>query len=140
MTGQSNQLTGDKMATCVAGYLPKGSFAKPPDVSWMCGERDPREGGMKLRAAVVQGAPAGAPSEAMKLFSRLGWYELAAFAVILTTAVGVGLTVGFATCPLLGVAAGLAAAIATALLLAAVHRNRRVRHAVMELMHRITGQ
>jgi serine/threonine-protein kinase len=82
VTGQSNQVTGDKMATCVAGYLPKGAFAKPPDVSWMCNERDPREGGMKLRAAVVQGAPAGAPTEAMKLFSRLGWYELAAFAVI----------------------------------------------------------
>jgi hypothetical protein len=82
VTGQSNQLTGDKMATCVAGYLPKGAFAKPPDVSWMCSERDPREGGMKLRAAVVQGAPVGAPTDAMKLFSRLGWYEMAAFAVI----------------------------------------------------------
>ena len=82
VTGESNQLTGDKMATCVGGYLPKGSFAKPPDVSWMCNERDPREGGIKLRTAVVQGAPVGAPNEAMKLFSRLGWYEMAAFAVI----------------------------------------------------------
>jgi hypothetical protein len=82
VTGQSNQLTGDKTTTCVAGYLPKGAFAKPPDVSWMCKERDPREGGIKLRAAVVQGAPAGAPTDAMKLFARLGWYEMAAFAVI----------------------------------------------------------
>ena len=82
VTGQSNQVTGDKMATCVAGYLPKGAFAKQPDVSWMCTELDPREGGVKLRVAVVQGAPVGAPTEAMKLFSRLGWYEMAAFAVI----------------------------------------------------------
>ena len=81
VTGESNQLTGDKMATCVAGYLPKGAFAKPPDVSWMCNERDPREGGMKLRSAVVQGAPAGAPTDAMKLLSV--WVaEMAAFAVI----------------------------------------------------------
>jgi hypothetical protein len=82
VTGQSDALTGDKMATCVAAYLPKGSLAKTPDVSWMCKERDPREGGGKLRTAVVQGAAAGPPNEAMKLFSRLGWYEMAAFAVI----------------------------------------------------------
>jgi len=82
VTGQSDAGTGDKMATCVAAYLPKGSLVKAPDMSWMCKERDPREGAGKLRTAVVQGAPPGAPTEAMKLFSRLGWYDMAAFAVI----------------------------------------------------------
>jgi hypothetical protein len=42
--------------------------------------------------------------------------------------------------PLLGVLAAVGAAVGTALLLAAVYRVRRVRHAVMELMHRITGK
>lgn len=66
--------------------------------------------------------------------------RMAAFALILATALSVGLGVGFATSPLVGVLAAVAAAIVTALLLAAVYRIRRVRHAVMELMHRVTGQ
>ena len=36
--------------------------------------------------------------------------------------------------------ASFAFAIATSSLLAAVYRNRRVRHAMMELIHRITGR
>jgi hypothetical protein len=83
VTGEKDIATGDKLATCVAGYLPKGAFAKPPDVGPICGETDPRNGGLKLRSAVVAGAPTGAgPTDAMKIFSRLGWYEMAAFAVI----------------------------------------------------------
>ena len=66
--------------------------------------------------------------------------RIAAFAVIFTTVVGVGMTVGFATCVLLGVLAAIVTAAATALMLAAVYRLRVVRHVVMELMHRITGQ
>jgi hypothetical protein len=66
--------------------------------------------------------------------------RMTAFTLIFATAVGVGLSVGLATCLLFGVAAGVAAAVATAALLAVVYRSARVRHAVMELMHRITGQ
>jgi hypothetical protein len=66
--------------------------------------------------------------------------RMAAFAVIFTTVVGVGMTVGFATGALLGVLASVLTAAATALMLAAVYRVRPVRHLVMELMHRITGQ
>jgi hypothetical protein len=65
---------------------------------------------------------------------------MTAFALIFATALCVGLGVGFATSPLLGVLGAVATAIATALLLVAVYRSRGVRHAVMELMHRITGQ
>ena len=82
VTGESEDLTGDKMATCVAGYLPKGSFAKAPDLGWMCKDKDPREGGGKLRTAVVAAAPVGGPTDAMKIFARLGWYEMAAYAVV----------------------------------------------------------
>ena len=66
--------------------------------------------------------------------------RMASFAVIFATGLSVGLSVGFAAGPLLGVIVGVAGAIGTALLLAAVHRIPRVRHAVMEVMHRITGQ
>jgi hypothetical protein len=66
--------------------------------------------------------------------------RMTGFALIFGTAVAVGLSVGFAFGPLPGVLAGLGAAIGTALLLAAVSRVGVVRHAVMELMHRITGE
>jgi serine/threonine protein kinase len=83
VTGETEVATGDKLATCVAGYLPKGAFDKPPVMAPLCDETDPRAGGSKLRAAVVGGArPGSPPSEAMKLVSRLGWYEMATFAVI----------------------------------------------------------
>jgi hypothetical protein len=62
------------------------------------------------------------------------------FGLIFATAVGAGITVGFAfSSVLLGVPATVGAALATALLLAAIYRVRVVRHAVMEVMHRITG-
>jgi hypothetical protein len=48
--------------------------------------------------------------------------------------------VGFASGPLFGLAAAALTAVATALLLAAVYRVPRVRHFVMEGLHRITGQ
>ena len=62
------------------------------------------------------------------------------FTLIFATAISVGLAVGFASCPLLGVLAGVLAAVGTALILAAIYRTRLVRQVVMELMHRITGQ
>jgi hypothetical protein len=65
---------------------------------------------------------------------------VAAFTVILAMVFNVGLAVGFAASPLLGLLAGAAALVGTALLLAAIHRVRAVRHVVMDLMHRITGQ
>jgi hypothetical protein len=66
--------------------------------------------------------------------------RVAAFTVILAMVFNVGLVVGFAASPLLGLLAGVAALVGTALLLAAIHRARAVRHVVMDLMHRITGQ
>jgi fatty acid desaturase len=66
--------------------------------------------------------------------------RMAAFFVIFTTVVGVGMTVGFATCAWLGVLAAVLTFAATALVIAAVSRVRVVRHVAMELMHRITGQ
>jgi hypothetical protein len=83
VTGGSEHLLGNKLATCVAGYLPKGAFSKAPDVDWVCTETDPRVGGEKLHGAVVSAAGrGGGPTDAMKIFARIGWYDMAAFAVV----------------------------------------------------------
>jgi hypothetical protein len=66
--------------------------------------------------------------------------RMAAFSVIFTTVVGVGVSVGFASGPLLGLAAAALTVVVTALPLAAVYRVPSVRHVVMEGLHRITGQ
>jgi hypothetical protein len=65
--------------------------------------------------------------------------RMAAFFVIFTTVVGVGMTVGFATFWWFGVLAAVIIAGATALLIGAVYRVRVVRQVAMELTHRITG-
>ena len=65
---------------------------------------------------------------------------MAGFVVIFGAALSVGLAVGLATCLLYGILAFAAAAIGTALLLAAIYRIGAVRRFAMELMHRITGQ
>jgi hypothetical protein len=82
VSADSSQPLGNKLATCVAGYLPSGAFSKAPDLEWLCSETDPRVGGEKLHGAVVSGAPKGPPTEAMKIFARIGWYDMAAFAVV----------------------------------------------------------
>ena len=82
VTSESEVATGDKTTTCVAGYLPKGAFArKAPDFGWLCAEADPRVGARKLRAAVIEGG-GGTTTKAMKLVSKLGWYRMAAYSVV----------------------------------------------------------
>ena len=50
-------------------------------MSWVCDETDPRSGAEKLRVSVINGAK-GPTTEAMKIFSRIGWYDMAAFSVV----------------------------------------------------------
>ena len=67
----------------MVGYLPKNTFGSAPDFSGLCEMTDPRQGADKLRVAVVGSAPKSAgATEAMKIFSRIGWYDMAAFAVV----------------------------------------------------------
>lgn len=83
VTAEEQDVDLDKTASCVAGYLPKGAFAKSPDLSWLCEETDAQKGAQKLRVAVVTAAPkTGGPTDAMKLFSRITWYEMAVHAVV----------------------------------------------------------
>jgi hypothetical protein len=79
---QKQAIELDKAASCVANYLPKGAFGKSPDLGWLCTESDPNKGAQALRVAIVGSAPKGTLTDAMKLSARLGWYDMAAFAVI----------------------------------------------------------
>jgi hypothetical protein len=85
VTGESEKPVAptDKLSSCVMGYLPKNTFGSAPDFSGFCDVVDPRAGADKLRVAIVASAPkiAGA-TDAMKIFSRIGWYDMAAFAVV----------------------------------------------------------
>jgi serine/threonine protein kinase len=81
VTGEPDAATGNQLATCVAGYLPKGAFVATPKVDWLCDESDPRLGAERFRTAIVHGGAGTQITEAMKLFSRIGWYDMAAFAV-----------------------------------------------------------
>jgi hypothetical protein len=85
VTGESEKTVAatDKVSSCVMGYLPKDSFGTAPDFSGVCDITDPRAGADKLRVAVVGSAPkSGGATEAMKIFARIGWYDMAAFAVV----------------------------------------------------------
>jgi len=85
VTGESDKAVAatDKLSSCVMGYMPKDTFGSAPDFSGVCDTTDPRVGADKLRVAVVGSAPkAGGATEAMKIFARIGWYDMAAFAVV----------------------------------------------------------
>jgi hypothetical protein len=85
VTGESEKpvTATDKLSSCVIGYLPKNSFGSAPDFSGFCEQTDPRAGADKVRVAIVGSAPKSAvPTDAQKLFSRMGWYDMAAFAVV----------------------------------------------------------
>ncbi len=73
---------GSKLASCMAEYLPKGTFTKTPEVEWLCSETDPRIGADKLHSTIVANGPHSGASDAMKIFSRIGWYAMPAFAVV----------------------------------------------------------
>lgn len=80
--GDEDAGLGDQMATCVAGWLPKGAFGKPPDFGWVCEQNNPLEGAASLKSALVKYKPPGQVTDAMKVFSQLGWYEMAAYSVV----------------------------------------------------------
>jgi hypothetical protein len=85
VTGESEKAVAatDKLSSCVMGYLPKNTFGSAPDFSGFCDQTDPRAGADNLRVAIVGSAPkSGITTDAQKLFARMGWYDMAAFAVV----------------------------------------------------------
>jgi len=82
--GESDSdVTGNnKLSSCIASYLPKKTFDKAPDLSWVCSMESPRKGADKMRVAVVTHSPGKQVSSAMKLFSRMGWYDMVLYSVL----------------------------------------------------------
>ncbi|HSN98808.1 MAG TPA: hypothetical protein VLS89_11005 [Candidatus Nanopelagicales bacterium] len=71
------------MDACVAPLFPEGTFSKKiPDLSFVCTEPDPRRGVGHIKKQVVLGTANGLVSDGMREWALLGWYELAAFAVL----------------------------------------------------------
>jgi hypothetical protein len=71
VTGRSNERARDQRASCVAGYLPRGSLREDADISWFCSVSDARAGAERLKG-LVSGA------------LKLGWFWIPAYAVART--------------------------------------------------------
>lgn len=86
VTGEETDAAiADPLASCVTAHMPKGTFKRPlGDPAWLCTEKDPRAGADRLRVELVKGAAGGAPTEAMRTMSQMGWYDMPAFVVIRT--------------------------------------------------------
>jgi hypothetical protein len=72
--------SGD-LASCVARHFPTETFRDEPRVEWLCSTPEAKDGVVRMRAALV-GAAAGHVTPGMNLWSRLGWYRTAAYALI----------------------------------------------------------
>jgi hypothetical protein len=72
--------SGD-LASCVARHFPTETFRDEPHVEWLCSTPEAKDGVVRMRAALV-GAAAGHVTPGMNLWSRLGWYRTAAYALI----------------------------------------------------------
>lgn len=77
----TQMVPNSKLTACVNSYLPENSLEKAPDMGWVCSVESPRQGADKLRATLVANAPGHQVSTAMKLFSKMGWYDMLAFSV-----------------------------------------------------------
>lgn len=126
---------GDAMTTCAecGAEIPHWREQQP------CSKCGALNRNYDLNAALGEYAITGSPVS-LQVERAITEARMTALALILGTALSVGLAVGFATCLLYGFLAFVAAALGTALLLAAIYRVGAVRRFAMELMHRITGQ
>jgi hypothetical protein len=74
----------DKPATesaCAAALFPADTFTATPDFAFLCTETDPRRGAATMKTRVVLGSTKTL-TEGKLEWGTLGWYEMAAFAVI----------------------------------------------------------
>jgi hypothetical protein len=56
VTGEQKSATGNELATCVAGYLPRGGFENPGELGWLCSEVDAARGSAKLEKSARAGS------------------------------------------------------------------------------------
>ncbi len=74
MGSAKSNAAADSTSACAKEYL-TGAFESPQPMSWMCEEKDAVAGANKLKVAVVKGSKGGV-SDAMRLMSQAGWYDL----------------------------------------------------------------
>ena len=72
----------DAIGACAATLLPSDTFATPPDLGSFCKQRNPIEGARSLQNAVVSGGNGRGVTAGMKEIATMGWYRIAAFAVV----------------------------------------------------------
>lgn len=74
------------VAACMRPLFAEGTFNpdSEPDLAFVCDERDARRGGAMIRSTIVHAAADKRISEGMREWALLGWYELAAYAVVRT--------------------------------------------------------
>ncbi|UQA58471.1 serine/threonine-protein kinase [Polyangium aurulentum] len=72
----------DPNACAMAQFAPDAFDPSSREFGWMCAETDPRRGATRLKGQVVHAGLNGRVTEAMREWSVLQWYELAAFTVV----------------------------------------------------------
>ena len=81
-TRSPNSRPSDTTA-CVKSFFPKGTFAgRKPDFSTRCHDRRAYRGMLEIKSELVAAAGKHRISEGMQLWSKLAWYETAAYAYI----------------------------------------------------------
>jgi hypothetical protein len=60
---------------CVAGMLPEETFLSKPKLEFICTGEDPRKVSDALRIEIVLGKGTRSVTDAMKLWTELGWYQ-----------------------------------------------------------------
>ena len=68
---------------CLAPLFPPDTFMElPPSLGFVCTITDPRKGGGAVRTEVVRAGARKRVSDGMREWAVLGWYEMAAFAIM----------------------------------------------------------
>ncbi|MGE0325525.1 MAG: hypothetical protein AB7S68_24570 [Polyangiaceae bacterium] len=83
MGSAQSAAAADSISACAKEYL-SGAFESPQPLAWMCEEKDALSGASKLKVAVVKGSKGGV-SDAMRLMSQAGWYELPIYVAVRRT-------------------------------------------------------
>jgi hypothetical protein len=104
VTGKELKVGSDTVTTCIAGFLPENSLTKQANLTAYCPATDLRQA-MKLLRSSFTPAPGGGAGTP-KGWNELGWFELAALAVLRNGCCANAPTIvwpsGTADCPPLG--------------------------------------
>ncbi len=70
-------------SSCITSLLPDDAFGpRQPDLSARCRDRRAYPGALRLKSALVAAAGPTKVTEATREWSKLGWYEIAAYALL----------------------------------------------------------